>query len=111
MPTQTQSAVLNPEGQRTVVLDGESPFGKRSSLSSMAGRLDALKGKTVYLVDTGFGGSYKFLAQVQAWFAEHMPTVKTVRKRKTGTIFRDDTTDLWKEIKENGHAAIVGVAG
>jgi hypothetical protein len=111
MPTQLLSAVLSPEAQRTLVADGESPFGKKSSLSSMADRLGTLNGKTVYLVDTGFGGSYKFLEQVQAWFAAHMPAVKTVRKRKSGSIFRDDTTDLWKEIKDKGHAAIVGVAG
>jgi hypothetical protein len=77
----------------------------------MAPRLDDLKGKTVYLVDTGFGGSGKFLDQVQAWFAEHMTSVTTVRRKKTGNIFRDDTKDLWNEIKEKGHAAILGVAG
>ena len=51
------------------------------------------------------------MEQLQAWFAENMPTVKTVMKRKTGFIFRDDTTDLWKEIKEKGDAVIFGVAG
>jgi hypothetical protein len=40
-----------------------------------------------------------------------MPSVKIVRRRKTGNIFRDDTKDLWKEIKEEGNAAILGVAG
>lgn len=77
----------------------------------MASRLDTLNGKTVYLVDTGFGGSGKFLDEIQAWFAEHMPGVKTVRRRKPGNVFRDDTKDLWEEIKERGQAAILGVAG
>jgi hypothetical protein len=109
MATQVMSAVLNPEGCRTVTPDGE-PQGKRS-ISTMAPRLDTLKGKTVYLVDTGFGGSGKFLDEMQAWFAEHVPAVKTVRRRKTGNVFRDDTKDLWQEIKERGDAAILGVAG
>lgn len=110
MPTALLS-VLNPESQRTVSPDGEvKPNGKPVS-SSMAPRLDTLNGKTVYLVDTGFGGSYKFLDQMQEWFAAHMPTVRTVRKRKSGTVFRDDNPDLWKEIKDKGDAAIVGVAG
>jgi len=77
----------------------------------MAPRLDTLNGKTVYLVDTGFGGSGKFLDEMQAWFAQHMPAVTTVRRRKSGNVFRDDTKDLWQEIKERGDAAVLGVAG
>ena len=111
MATLLRSAVLNPEGYRTVRAAGEEGNGRSRSLTPLAPRLDSLNGKTVYLVDTGFGGSGKFLDQVQAWFAEHMPSVKTVRRRKTGNIFRDDTKDLWNEIKENGQAAILGVAG
>ena len=77
----------------------------------MASRLDTLNGKTVYLVDAGFGGSGKFLDEMQAWFTAHMPAVNTVRRRKPGNVFRDDTKDLWEEIKERGQAAILGVAG
>jgi hypothetical protein len=51
------------------------------------------------------------MEQFQAWFVENMPAVKTVLMRKTGFIFRDDTSDLWKEIKEKGDAVIFGVAG
>jgi hypothetical protein len=77
----------------------------------MAPRLENLSGKTVYLVNQGFGGSDLFMEQFQAWFAENMPTVKTVIRRKTGFIFRDDTKDLWGEIREKGDAVIFGVAG
>jgi hypothetical protein len=108
MATQALYAVLNPEAQRTPVSEGS---GAGASSWSMAPRLDSLNGKTVYLVNQGFGGSEPFLEQFQAWFAENMPTVKTVLKRKTGFIFRDDTLDLWKEIKEKGDAVIFGVAG
>lgn len=110
MATLLRSAVLNPEAYRSVRLaDGSKPGS--GSFRSLAPRLDTLHGKTVYLVDTGFGGSGKFLDQVQAWFAEKMPSVTTVRRKKTGNIFRDDTKDVWTEIKEKGDAAILGVAG
>ena len=110
MATLLRSAVLNPEGYRTVRGAGD-PASKNRSFTSLAPRLDSLDGKTIYLVDTGFGGSGRFLDQLQAWFADRMPSVKTVRRRKTGNIFRDDTKDLWAEIKDKGHAAILGVAG
>jgi hypothetical protein len=77
----------------------------------MARRLGTLENKTVYLVDTGFGGSSLFMKQLEKWFASHMPSVVTVRKRKSGHVFMDDTTDLWDEIKAKGHAAVLGVAG
>jgi len=111
MATLLRSAVLNPEAYRTVRAAGRDAPAKTRSFSSLAPRLDSLNGKTIYLVDTGFGGSGKFLDQVQAWLADHTPSVKTVRRRKTGNIFRDDTQDLWTEIKQEGQAAILGVAG
>ncbi len=108
MSTQKHFAVLNPEAQRTPASEGS---GAGIPSWAMAPRLDSLNGKTVYLVNQGFGGSDLFMEQLRAWFAENMPTVKIVSKRKTGFIFRDDTTDLWKEIKEKGDAVIFGVAG
>jgi hypothetical protein len=103
-------SALNPQSQQIITADA-SPAQRSRGFSALAPRLDTLNGKTVYLVDTGFGGSYKFLDQMQQWLAQHMPAVKTVRRRKPGFIFRDDTNDLWKEIKEKGDAAILGVAG
>ena len=76
-----------------------------------AKRLDTLENKMVYLVDTGFGGSFNFMLQLQKWFAEHMPSVTTIRKRKPGSVFMDDNNTLWEEIKEKGDAVVVGVAG
>ena len=86
-------------------------FATKQSTNSLANRLDSLDGKTVYLVDIGFGGGHKFMQQVQNWFRENMPSVTTIRRRKTGNAFMDDTTDLWDEIKEKGQAALIGVAG
>ena len=79
--------------------------------STMAVRSESLENRTVYLVDTGFGGSYNFMLQLQKWFKENMPSVTTVRKRKPGNVFMDDNNTLWEEIREKGDAAVLGVAG
>ncbi|HHU30770.1 MAG: hypothetical protein QM368_09660 [Bacillota bacterium] len=78
---------------------------------SLAKRLDTLDGKTIYLVDIGYGGSYKFMQALERWFKKNMPSVRTVRKRKSGSAIADDSNELWEEIKAKGHAAVVGVAG
>ncbi len=107
MAIEVRFSVMSPEAESQKMSKGEpSP----SSLS-LAKRLDTLENKTVYLVDTGYGGSSKFMLQLQKWFSEHVPSVKTIRKRKTGHVFMDDTTDLWDEIKEKGQAVVLGVAG
>jgi hypothetical protein len=81
------------------------------SSSSLAKRLGTLEDKTIYLVDTGFGGSYKFMLQLQKWFKENMPSVTTIRKRKPGNVFMDDNNELWEEVKAKGHAVVLGVGG
>jgi hypothetical protein len=111
MATAMLSAVLSPESQQTVTSVEGPASHSGHGFSTLARRLDSFNGKTVYLVDTGFGGSSQFLDQVQAWFAENMSSVKTIRRRKPGNIFRDDSKDLWNEIKDKGQAAILGVAG
>jgi hypothetical protein len=74
----------------------------------LAPRLDTLNGRTVYLVDCRFDDSDIVLKQVQAWFSEHMPAVRTVYKPISSVYLKDDPA-TWKEIQEHGHAAIVGV--
>ncbi len=79
----------------------------------LTNRLDSLEGKTLYMVDIGWGGpdaAYSVFEEMQAWFSENMPTVKTVLKRKQGPYSADDP-ELWKEIKEKGDAAIIGISG
>ena len=116
--------ILDPRGQpsgifgRTVtpempMMDILDPFAQpEGSLEQghMAPRLAGLDGRTVYLVDTGFAGSYDFLEEVQGWFSNHMPAVKTVLQKKRGGIFSDEP-QLWVEIKEKGDAVIFGVGG
>lgn len=77
---------------------------------SIVPRIAALGSKPLYLVETGFAGSYEFMQEVQDWFSRNMPTVKTVLRHKRGTMFTDDP-ELWAEIKSNGDAAILGVGG
>ena len=74
----------------------------------MAPRLDTLDGKTIYLVDCRFDDSDIFLKQVQAWFADNMPSVNTVFK-PISSVYTQDDPATWEEIKARGDAAIVGV--
>lgn len=75
---------------------------------AMAPRLDTLNGKTIYLVDTGFFGGGLLLHQMQDWFQENMPGVKTVFRKKAGGWAADDPP-LWAEIKAQGNAAIMAI--
>ncbi len=103
------SNVINPEINRVGGLP-ETAFLPQSEYS-MAERPDTLENKTIYLIDTGFGGSARFMVQLQKMFAEKMPSVKTVRRRKPGTPFMGNAPELYREINEKGDAAILGVAG
>jgi len=80
----------------------------------LAPRLETLEGKTIYLVDTDWGGMGQndgILQEMQAWFAEHMPAVKTIIKVKKGNFVTDDPA-LWKEIADaKGDGVVLGVAG
>ena len=89
--------VLNPLG-----------YAPRVTRKELAPRLATLDGKTIYLVDCRFDDSDVFLAQMQAWFAEHLPAAKTVVKPISSVYLQDDPT-TWEEIKARGHAAILGV--
>lgn len=83
-------------------------FAPKITRKALASRLPTLDGKTVYLVDCRFDDSDVFLQQMQAWFAEHMPAVKTVVKPISSVYLKDDPA-TWQEIRAKGQAAIVGV--
>jgi hypothetical protein len=97
MGTSEKIAVLNPMG-----------FAPKVENKPLAARLSTLDGKTVYLVDCRFDDSDVFLKEMQAWFGEHLPGVRTVFKPISSVYLKDDPT-TWEEIKSRGHAAIVGV--
>jgi hypothetical protein len=76
-------------------------------------RLDTLEGKTIYLVDIGWGGpeaAPSIYREMKAWFAQNMPSVK-VEVRSIKGSYMMDQPELWQEIKENGDAAMVGISG
>ena len=102
------SNVMNPEINRE---GGMPETAYMPTEYRIAERPETLDNKTVYLVDTGFGGSSRFMIQLQNWFADNMPTVKTVRRRKPGGPLMGMAPELWNEIKEKGDAAVLGVAG
>lgn len=76
-------------------------------------RLDTLEGKTIFLVDIGWGGPKAapgIYEEMKAWFARNMPSVK-VEVRQIKGSYMQDQPELWKEISEKGHAAMVGISG
>ena len=84
--------------------------GKLAKRLALSPRLESLEGKTIYLVDNQWGGpegAYQLFEEMQNWFRENMPGVKTELRRTAGNMFTDDPV-LWKEISEQGDAAIVG---
>jgi hypothetical protein len=98
--TTSLCTVLDPRGQ---------PTAKVKPLP-LAPRLNSLNGKTVYVIDVGFGGGWEFLEEAVGWFARNLPGVKTVLQRKKSIMFADEP-EMWEEIKKNGDAVIFGVGG
>jgi len=76
-------------------------------------RLDTLEGKTLYLVDIGWGGpnaAPPIYREIKAWFAQNKPGVK-IEIRSIKGSYMQDQPELWQEIKEKGDAAMVGISG
>jgi hypothetical protein len=79
----------------------------------LAPRLNSLEGKTIYLVDINWGGpeaAYSVFEEMRDWFSKNIPTAKIIIKRKVGMYSQDDPA-LWKEIKANANAALIGISG
>lgn len=94
--------VLNPVCSSTMV--ERVPLAPRT--------LSSLSGKTIYLVDIGWGGpraGYDVFEVMQGWFAQNIPSAKTVLVRKKGSYGEDDP-ELWKKIKAEGDACILGIS-
>ena len=76
-------------------------------------RLDTLEGKTIFLVDIGWGGkdaAPSIYKEMKAWFARNMPSVK-IETRKVKGSYMAEQPELLKEISEKGDAAMFGIAG
>jgi hypothetical protein len=118
--------VFDPVGQPSGIfgrmLTPEAPFAihdptyqprdtaERLGHLKMAERLDTLEGKTVFLVNTGFAGAKEFIEELDAWFKQNKPNIKTEVRNKKTSMFSDEP-ELWAEIKKSGDAAILGVGG
>ena len=73
----------------------------------LAGRLEALEGKRVYLVDCLFDNSDVFVDQLRGWFAEQLPAVETpvIRPRESWV----DDPEMRARVEEDGDAAVLAV--
>jgi hypothetical protein len=73
----------------------------------LAPRLQTLAGKNVYLVDCLFDNSDAFVDQLQDWFSQHLPEVRTqiIRPRESWV----DDPDMRARIEADGDAAVLAV--
>jgi hypothetical protein len=103
----------NSNGSEKIIVMNPAITNTMADRVPLTKRLDSLEGKTIYLVDINWGGpeaGYSVFEEMQIWFSKNMPSVKTVLKRKQGPYEADDP-GLWKEIKEKGDAAMIGISG
>jgi len=103
----------NSNGSEKIIVMNPAITNTMADRVPLTKRLDSLEGKTIYLVDINWGGpeaGYSVFEEMQIWFSKNMPNVKTVLKRKQGPYEADDP-GLWKEIKEKGDAAMIGISG
>jgi hypothetical protein len=86
-----------------------SPLGYPPAVTArgLAASLDGLDGKTIFLVDVGFENSDNFMRQLQAWFEEHRPRVRTKLAKWRNQHLHDP--ELADQIRSEGDAAILGV--
>jgi hypothetical protein len=98
--TTSLCSVLDPRGQPTAMIQPQP----------LAPRLDSIEGKTLYIIDIGFGGGWEFLEEAVGWISRNMPSIKTVLQHKKGIMFVDEP-ETWAEIREKADAVIFGVGG
>lgn len=99
---------LKPELEPTLSVHNPVGYPPKVTRKSPAARPATLDGKTIYLVDSRFDDSIELLKQVQAWFERNMPSVQ-LRLRSMASTYAKDDPGLWSEIRDHGHAAIIGV--
>jgi hypothetical protein len=112
-PAQNKRNAPDPGRDELITVLNPAVASRMADRVPLASRLETLDGKTVYMVSINWGGpeaALNIFEEMQAWFAHNMPRVKTVIKMKKGGYEMDDP-ELWKEIGDEGNAAILGVAG
>jgi hypothetical protein len=80
------------------------------TLKPQAPRLNTLDGKTIYLINTGYIGTDRFMDELAKWFKANYPKTNIVYKdNRSGAGLSSLSDALWKEISEKGDASIVGL--
>ncbi len=80
------------------------------TLIPQAPRLDTLDGKTLYLINTGYIGTDRFMDETAKWFKANYPKTNIViRDNRSGAGLSSLSEALWAEIAEKGDACIVGL--
>lgn len=74
----------------------------------LAKRPGSLEDKPVYLVDCRFDDGDILMEQMQDWFKDHRPDVKTELRRKSG-VYTERDPALYEEIQKSGGVAVVAV--
>ncbi len=82
-------------------------FAPKVAGKRLAQRLPSLDGKIVYLVDCLFDNSEVFMNELKDWFAQHIPSVKTVMIKPRESWV--DDPEMRAKVAANGDAAILGV--
>jgi hypothetical protein len=101
------------KSEQLITVMNPTVANKMADRLPLSPRLDTLEGKTLFLVDIGWGGPQaapSVYEEIKAWFAQNMPSVKIEIRRIKGSYESDDP-DLWKEIKQKGNAALIGISG
>jgi len=112
-PAQAQQAKAKAAAKPLITVLNPAIAGKMADRLPLSPRLDKLEGKTLYLVDINWGGpdaAYSVFEEMKAWFAQNIPSLKIVMKKKAGMYSQDDKP-LWQEIAKNGNAAFIGISG
>ena len=112
-PSQAQQSKSKPAAKPLITVLNPAIESKMVDRVPLSPRLTTLEGKTIYLVDINWGGpeaAYSVFEEIQAWFAQNIPTAKIIIKRKYGSYSQDDPK-LWKEIAASGNAALIGISG
>lgn len=102
------TTVSDASSERKIVVLTPTGFPPKITRKTPAPRLESLDGKKIYLVDCRFDDSIELLRQVQEWFGEHMPGVRTEVVSLSAYYGHDDPA-TWEKIKTGGDAAIIGV--
>jgi len=106
---------VNAQGNKPVVMPKITVFNPMGTpppitLTPQAPRLDTLDGKTIYLINTGYIGTDRFMAETAKWFQANYPKTNIVYKdNQSGAGLSSLSDALWAEITEKGDAAIVGL--